>query len=120
MDSDGSNEVNLTNTSWNDFDPSWDPDGSRIVFSGQANGPEDLYFLDPGTRVVTPFRLFGTDEWHPVFSTDENQIVFTSDPDLPFEADLFIVNADGTGSPSRLTPDNNDTDDDAEFKKPTN
>ena len=53
-------------------------------------------------------------DWHPVFSTDAGQIIFTSDRDGDY--DLFRMNADGTGL-MRLT-DNGSRDDDAEYKKP--
>ncbi len=53
-------------------------------------------------------------DWHPVFSSDGTKIVYTSDRDGDYE--LFIMNADGTGS-MQLTM-NGARDTDAEFKKP--
>ena len=38
MDADGSNQQNLTNNPRDDRDPSWSPDGKRIVFSARRDG----------------------------------------------------------------------------------
>ena len=92
----------------------------EFTVNGELPGADqDLYFLDPQTGDVTPFRVNSTDEWHPVFSTDGSQIIFTSDPDPSFDWDLFIIDvATPSAAATRLTPNNSARDDDAEFKKP--
>ena len=35
----------LTNTSWDNQDPSWSPDGSNIVISSEESGNRDLYIV---------------------------------------------------------------------------
>ena len=39
MNADGSNQVNLTNTSSSDGEPSWSPDGTKIAFASDRDRP---------------------------------------------------------------------------------
>jgi uncharacterized repeat protein (TIGR01451 family) len=47
MDIDGANQTRLTNRMAIDFQPSWRPDGQRIVFSANATGGFELWLIDP-------------------------------------------------------------------------
>ena len=38
MNADGSNQIRLTNNSFDDASPSWSPDGGQLVFSSQRDG----------------------------------------------------------------------------------
>lgn len=38
--------VNLTNNSFDDFDPSWSPDGSKILFTSDPDGKSQIYVMD--------------------------------------------------------------------------
>ena len=38
MDADGSNQINVTNTEFDELYPSWSPDGNQIVFSSTEAG----------------------------------------------------------------------------------
>lgn len=55
MDADGSNNMQLTNDSLNEFAPSWSPDGTRLVFhsNGTTSGTSDLFILNIATRQIT-------------------------------------------------------------------
>jgi Tol biopolymer transport system component len=46
ISSDGTNQQQLTNNSYNDAYPSWSPDGSQIVFVSDRDGKEDIYKMD--------------------------------------------------------------------------
>lgn len=53
MDADGSNPINLTHYSNNDFKPTWAPDGSRIAFISIRDGRRDVFSVNPdGTDVM--------------------------------------------------------------------
>ena len=45
MDAVGGNQINLTNNSTFDGEPSWSPDGSKIAFSRVTDGIRDIYVM---------------------------------------------------------------------------
>ncbi len=46
MDADGSNQIRLTNTSADEVNPSWSPDGSKIVFESGRDDGWAIYVMD--------------------------------------------------------------------------
>ena len=46
MNPDGSGEVKLTNNSWNDANPVWSPDGTKILFSSDRTGNLQIYSMN--------------------------------------------------------------------------
>ena len=106
---DGSNSVNLTNTSQqHERDPQWSPDGSRLAVVGgtAANSEIEILGVTTGARVnrsMTP-----ADDVHPRWSPDGTLLLFGS------QGDIFSVSAAGGG----ITNITNDpgTDSDAEWK----
>ncbi len=53
MDSDGSNQVKLTNNPAFDWHPDWSPDGTKIVFHSNRIGNEEIYVMDAdGSNLV--------------------------------------------------------------------
>ncbi len=46
IDTDGSNQVNLTNNAAHDFGPVWSPDGSKIAFWSERDGNIEIYVMD--------------------------------------------------------------------------
>ncbi len=52
-DTDGSNQINLTNNSANGYLPSWSPDGNKIIFTSREDGIENTYVMDAnGTNLI--------------------------------------------------------------------
>ncbi len=88
VNADGSGLTSLTSGPA-DRNPSWSPDGTRIVFSG-------IYVMDPdGSRQT---RL--ADGFLPAWEPNGTRIVFMSSGDG--NAEVYVMNADGFGQ-TRLT-----------------
>jgi dipeptidyl aminopeptidase/acylaminoacyl peptidase len=106
----GAPQVNLTNHAAYDGTPSWSPDGSRIAFASDRDGPLDLYLMNAdGSGVVRLHTGVGV-AWQPTWSADSTRLAFTclsnaSDPwwATPADtADICTIAADGSGF-ARLT-----------------
>ena len=70
MNTDGSDQTNLTNNDAADWDPSWSPDGSRIAFSSERDGNSEIYVMTADgsdqTRFTNNDRWEGTPSWSPI------------------------------------------------------
>ena len=120
MDINGDNPQNLTNHPHADINPSWSPDGQRIVFMSARDGHVDeghgspiyeIYAMDAdgGNQQRLTNNLFA--DRSPSWSPDGQRIVFESDRDAGGNAhgiDIYVMDADG-GNQQRLT--NNLTED---------
>ncbi len=101
---DGTDETRLTTATGFDTDPSYSPDGSKIVFVSRRDGNDyngEIYIMNSdGTNQtrLTNTTLFET---NPVFSPDGTKIAFESS-DVTTFWDLYEMNVDGTNI-TRLT-----------------
>jgi TolB protein len=96
-----SEPIRLTNHPAEQRDPAWSPDGRYLAFASNRNGYWNLYALDLAqgeTRQLTNGRSYvGNPSWSP----DGQWLVYESYRDN--NLDLFIIRADGSGQPIRLT-----------------
>lgn len=104
MNSDGTNQTNLTKTPAGDYSPAWSPDGLKLAFFSDRDEMYQLYVMDAdGTnqrRVPTP------DVWvfsKPVWSPDGGRLVFRGYT-AEGTYDLFVVKV-ADASFVRLTND---------------
>lgn len=77
MNSDGSEQVRITNHHANDITPVWSPTGEQILFVSDRDGVWDLYLMEPNGENVQ--RVFGKEGKRagPTWSPDGTQIAYT-------------------------------------------
>ncbi len=115
MDADGGNLRRLTNNPAGDGNPSWSPDGKRIVFTSDRDGhfmngipTTEIYVMDADGRNQQNLTNNPSYDSSPSWSPDGKRIAFDSDRDGRFNWEIYVIDADG-GNLQRIT---NNPDDD--------
>ena len=103
----GENAFQLTNISSGACQPSWSPDGQRLVFISPCKGQEDVYFNTSlylinvdGTQAI-PLDASPGGNFDPAWSPDGKTIVFASLRTGQME--IFTVNVDDPSTIIQLT-----------------
>jgi TolB protein len=122
MNPDGSGQTDLTNNPALDDTPAWSPDGSKIAFvSKRPSSPyhsteREIYVMNADgsgqTQLTRPASYHTPNNYDPAWSPDGSKIAFVStrDSTTGYNAEIYVMNADGTGQ-KRLT--NNPSIDDS-------
>ena len=100
-DVDGANAMELSSFDGFFFDPSWNPAGTKIVFSVYTAATSSLEVFTVNANGGTPKRITDTpkiDEYQPVWSPDGRWIVVSAnnDNDAVFNYDLYRYASDGS------------------------
>jgi Tol biopolymer transport system component len=98
---DGKGEVNISNSTADDWWPKWSPDGTRLAFVSNRNGNNDIFIVNADGGGLFQLTTSDQDDHTPSWSPDGRQIVYTSYQEG--NADIFIINADGSGEPIQIT-----------------
>jgi Tol biopolymer transport system component len=108
---DGSDPVQLTDDKAGEHEPSWSPDGSRIVFAtGENDLSQDVYVMNADGSDVRRLTDWEGLDLFPVWSPDGHWIAFASDRDAtPAQQErnrsgdaiftglsLYVMHADGS------------------------
>ncbi|HEX6399733.1 MAG TPA: hypothetical protein VF108_04580 [Actinomycetota bacterium] len=79
---DGSDPVQLTDDESGEHEPSWSPDGARIVFAtGESDLAQDIYVMDADGSDVRRLTAWEGLDFVPLWSPDGRWIAFSSDRD---------------------------------------
>lgn len=106
---DGSNQRQLTSTTYGARSPAWSADGTKIAFT-VYEGSTEIYTMNSdgsGLEQLTPTD--GLASADPAWSPDGTKIAFWSyhvEANGYYNRDIYVMNADGSGV-SRLTTDLN-------------
>ena len=99
---------------WNDTDPQWSPDGTRIAFVSDRSGQEydggfnkDVWVIPAGSGPLIKVSDHPYEDTLPRWSPDGKQIVFAGKTTRRQFPKLYVADAGG-GSPSRLVVENLD------------
>lgn len=77
-----------------DLSPRFAPDGSRIVFSSDRSGNDEIYVIGVDGTGLTRLTSSPAKDLDPSFSPDGSKIVFDSDRDGPVA--IFAMDVDGS------------------------
>ena len=100
MNSDGSDETNLTNDGLFNNNPNWSSDGTKIVFDRGEFGSTDIFIINADGSGLTRNTDHPDIERMPAWSPDGDKIAFITNRDGSLE--LYVMNADGSDQ-TRLT-----------------
>ena len=105
MNADGSNNVQITNDSYEQLDPAWSPCGKWIAYSSDENGDFDIHIIRPDGTDNTTLIQESRDQTQPDWSHDGTKLAYTTYQDLNLDvwaAAIYIGPDNPTPIPTPL------------------
>ena len=94
MNTDGTNQIRLTNNPAFDAFPSWNPGGRKITFARHIDGNPDIFLMNADGSKQTRLTNNPAYDNCPSWSSDGKRIFFLSNRDENLE--IYVMNTDGT------------------------
>ena len=92
-DANGSHARRLTHRPGPELDPSWSPDGKRIIYRDSRRGynqNDEIYVMSATGREAHNVTRSPENEWSPSWSPDGKMIAF-------YSGELYVMHPDGSG-----------------------
>jgi TolB protein len=102
MNTDGSNQKQITSDSYWDWNPDLSPDGKKIAFISDRVSPWDIWIMNVDGSNKTQLTTDPAKDYYPDWSPDGNKIVFASKRTGNW--DIWIIDANGSNE-VQLTSD---------------
>ena len=102
QDVDGTDHRYLTDEGQTNLEPSWSPDGARIVFTSWRDGDPNIYLMEADGSNPRPLTSDPGNDRSARFSPDGTRIAFVSERNG--NAEIYVMDADGS-NPVNLTRD---------------
>lgn len=93
INTNGTGEIRLTTATGQDSNPSYSPDGSKIVFISLRNGSEEVYLMNADGTNETRLTATIEQEYEPAFTPDGRKIAFVRNR---VDSKIFLMDLDGT------------------------
>ncbi len=105
MNADGSNQRRLTHTPGYDGGPFFSPDGQRIIWRrfSERGDTADVYTMKLDGSDARRLTDFGAMSWAPYFHPSGKYVIFTANKLGFANFELFLVDAEGSREPVRVT-----------------
>lgn len=85
-----------------DVEPSWNPEGTKIVFSSARSGHPMIYVLDAASKVASQLTFAGQYNSSPNWSPKGDKILFAAQQSGVGNFDIYMIDPDGNNL-SRIT-----------------
>jgi Tol biopolymer transport system component len=96
MNTDGSNQHNLTQNPANDYFPMWSPDGSKIVFASNRDSSNEIYVMDNDGGNLVNLTNHPANDSYPSWSPDGNSIAFLRNTIREgIQSEIYIMDTNG-------------------------
>lgn len=113
INTDGTNEINLTHSPASDSSPAFSPDGTKIAYTSNVgipggSSPSEIVVINSNGTNKTVLTNNNVGDGQPAWSPDGTKIVFASELDGFGYSEIYVMDSDGNNR-TRLT--NNQVDD---------
>jgi Tol biopolymer transport system component len=98
MNTDGSNQRNLTRNVANDYSPVWSPDGTRIAFTSTRDGNNEIYVMDIDGKNLHNLTNNSANDLLLGWSPDGKFLSYQSDGSVADGNGLYVMTSDGNNS----------------------